>query len=433
MDLVIGLRDGIAHDPEYGPVVSKVPFGLSVADRRRHLYVIGKTGSGKSTLLRNLIVQDIEAGRGLMLLDPHGDLADELLDYIPSRRIEEVVYLAPADLAYPIGFNMLQHAPPDDRPRIAANVVGTFKHIWRDSWGPRLEYVLYNTVAALLDFPAARGGVSLLGVPRMFTDAAYRARVVKEIRDQRVRAFWVEEFAAYGPQFATEVVSPVQNKIGALLAAPAIRNMLGQATSTLDIAEAMDNRRVVIANLSKGQLGEAATNLVGSLLVTAVQLAAMRRASIAEEDRVDFAVYLDEFHNFTTDAFAAILAEARKYRLSLVLGHQYLAQVPAPIRAAVLGNVGTLVAFQVGYDDAEALAGEFMPYGTDVLTGFSRGEVVVRAVAGGTTSASFLGSTIARVGWRYANQEKVIEQSRRRWGKRRDVVEEKLARWYGIV
>ncbi|HWB48632.1 MAG TPA: DUF87 domain-containing protein [Stellaceae bacterium] len=429
MELVIGLRDGIAHDPEYGIITARVPFGLSVADRRRHLYVIGKTGSGKSTLLRNLIVQDIEAGRGLMLLDPHGDLADELLDYIPSRRIEEVVYLAPADLAYPIGFNVLQHAPPDDRPLIAANVVATFKHIWRDSWGPRLEYVLYNTIGALLDFPPSRGGVSLLGVPRMFTDADYRARVVKEIQDQRVRAFWTEEFAGYSSQFATEVVSPVQNKIGALLAAPAIRNMLGQATSTLDIAEAMDNRRIVIANLSKGQLGEAATNLVGSLLVTAVQLAAMRRATIAEEDRVDFAVYLDEFHNFTTDAFAAILAEARKYRLSLILGHQYLAQVSPPIRAAVFGNVGTLVAFQVGYDDAEALAGEFTPYGTDVLTGFSRGEVVVRTVADGTTSAPFLGSTIAEVGWRYASRGKVIEQSRRRWGGRREVVEARLAQW----
>lgn len=430
MDLVIGMRGGLAHDPEYGITTARVPFGLSVADRRRHLYAIGKTGSGKSTLLRNLIVQDIEAGRGLMLLDPHGDLAEELLDYIPSWRIEDVVYLAPADLAYPIGFNVLQHAPPDDRPLIAANVVATFKHVWRDSWGPRLEYVLYNTVAALLDFPPSRGGVSLLGIPRMYTDADYRARVVKEIRDQRVRAFWTQEFTAYSSQHATEVVSPVQNKIGALLAAPAIRNMLGQATSTLDLAEAMDNRRIIIGNLSKGQLGEAATNLIGSLLVTAVQLAAMRRATIAEEERVDFAVYLDEFHNFTTDAFASILAEARKYRLSLVLGHQYLAQVAPAIRAAVFGNVGTLVAFQVGYDDAEELAGEFSPYAPEVLAGFSRGEIAVRTVADGTTSVPFLGSTIAEVGWSYyASREKVIEQSRRRYGRPRGVVEGRLSRW----
>ena len=429
MDLVIGLRDGLALDPARGPVVSKVPFGISVADRRRHLYVIGKTGSGKSTLLRNLIVQDLEAGRGLMLLDPHGDLAEELLDYIPSWRTEEVVYLAPADLAYPIGFNVLQHAPPDDRPLIAANVVSTFRHVWRDSWGPRLEYVLYNTVAALLDFPPSRGGVSLLGVPRMFTDADYRARVVKEIQDLRVRAFWTEEFANYPERFAAEVVSPVQNKIGALLAAPAVRNMLGQATSTLDIAEAMDNHRIVIANLSKGQLGEAATNLVGSLLVTAVQLAAMRRATIPEEDRVDFALVLDEFHNWTTDAFASILAEARKYRLSLTLGHQYLAQVSPVILAAVFGNVGTLVYFQVGYDDAEVLAGEFSPYGPDVLTSFHRGEVAVRTVAGGTTSVPFLGSTIGEVGWSYASRKKVIEQSRRRWGRRREEVETAIGRW----
>ena len=429
MDLVIGLRDGLALDEQLGIVSERVPFGLSVTDRRRHVYAVGKTGSGKSTLLRNLIVQDIEAGRGLMLLDPHGDLAEELLDYIPSWRIEEVVYLAPADLAYPIGFNILQQVPPDDRPLVAASVVATFKHIWRESWGPRLEYVLYNTVGALLDFPPSRGGVSLLGVPRMFTDTDYRERVMKEVQDQRVRAFWTEEFAAYAPQFATEVVSPVQNKIGSLVASPAIRNMLGQATSTLDIAEAMDHRRIVIANLSKGRLGEAATNLVGSLLVTAVQLAAMQRSTIPEDERVDFAVYLDEFHNFGSDIFASILAEARKYRLSLVLGHQYLAQVSPAIRAAVFGNVGTLVAFQVGYDDAEALAGEFTPYGPEVLTGFHRGEVAVRTVAGGTTSVPFLGSTIAEVGWSYASREKVIEQSRRRWGRRREEVEARLERW----
>jgi len=405
------------------------PFGLSVADRRRHVYVIGKTGSGKSTLLRNLIVQDIKAGRGLMLLDPHGDLAEELLDYIPPWRTEDVIYVAPADLAYPVGFNLLEQVPPDDRPLVVGSVVSTFKHIWRDSWGYRLEYVLYNTIAALLDYPSARGGVSLLGVPRMFTDPGYRARVVREIQDPRTRSFWTEEFAGYSQQFATEVVAPIQNKVGALLAAPAIRNMLGQATSTLKIAEAMDQRRIIIANLSKGRLGEAATNLVGSLLVTAVQLAAMRRTAVPEEERVDFVAYLDEFHNFTTDAFASILAEARKYRLSIVAGHQYLAQIDPDIRAAVFGNIGTLISFQLGHDDAEELAGEFAPYVANSLTGLHRGEVCVRTVMGGMTGEPFFGRTIPEVGWAYGRRAKVIEQSRRRWGRRREEVEGKIGRW----
>jgi type IV secretory pathway TraG/TraD family ATPase VirD4 len=429
MDVVIGMRSGMAVDPVDGIVSAKVPFGITVADRRRHVYVIGKTGSGKSTLLRNMAAQDIAAGRGLMLLDPHGDLADELLDYVPGWRIEDVIYLDPADLAHPIGFNLLERVAPDDRPLVAASVVATFKHLWRDSWGPRLEYVLYNTVAALLDYPPSRGGVSLLGVPRMFTDLDYRARVVREIRDERVRAFWQEEFTAYTPSTAAEVVSPIQNKVGAVLAAPAVRNMLGQATSTLKIAEAMDDRRIIIANLAKGRLGEAACNLLGSLLVTAVQLAAMRRTTMPEEGRVDFVAYLDEFHNFTTDAFAAILAEARKYRLSIVAGHQYLTQISPVVRDAVFGNVGTLIAFQVGFADADDLAGEFAPYGADSLTDLYRGEVCVRTIEGGMTSAPFFGSTIAEMGWSGRNRAKVIEQSRQRWGRRREEVEARLTRW----
>ena len=405
------------------------PFGLSVEDRRRHLYVIGKTGSGKSTLLRNLIVQDIEAGRGLLLLDPHGDLAEELLDYVPPRRGADVIYVAPADLSHPVGFNLLERVEPDDRPLVAANVVATFKHLWRDRWGPRLEYVLYNTIAALLDYPPSCGGVSLLGVPRMFTDRDYRGRIVREIRDARVRAFWEEEFAGYSAQFAAEVMSPIQNKVGAVLAAPAVRNILGQATSTLRIGTAMDERRIIIANLSKGRLGEAACNLIGSLLVTAVQLAAMRRASVPEGERVDFAAYLDEFHNFTTDAFASILSEARKYRLSLVIGHQFLDQIALPVRAAVFGNVGTLVSFAVGHTDAEELSGEFDPYGNEILTGLYRGEVCVRTISGGETGQPFIGMTFRDVGWNYGSRENVREQSRRRYGRRREIVEAKIARW----
>jgi hypothetical protein len=322
---------------------------------------------------------------------------------------------------------LLERVAPDDRPLVAANVVVTFKHLWRESWGPRLEYVLYNTVAALLDYPPSRGGVSLLGVPRMFTDREYRAGIVKEIQDARVRAFWEEEFAGYSAQFAAEVVSPVQNKIGAVLAAPGVRNMLGQATSTLRVAEAMNERRIVIANLSKGRLGEAASNLIGSMLVTAVQLGAMRRTIVPEKDRIDFALYLDEVGNFTTDSFATILSESRKYALSLICATQYLEQIPSAVRAAVFGNVGTMVSFAVGHSDAEELAGEFDPYGVETLTGLRKGEVCVRTMA--DDGQPFLGSTFAKVGWICGGRRKVIEQSRRRWGKRREAVETKIGKW----
>ncbi|MBV9824734.1 MAG: hypothetical protein JO001_03495 [Alphaproteobacteria bacterium] len=263
----------------------------------------------------------------------------------------------------------------------------------------------------------------------MFTDPVYRERIVKEVRDARVRSFWTEEFTGYSSQTAAEVVSPIQNKVGAILAAPAMRNMLGQATSGLKIAEAMDDRRIIIANLAKGRLGEAACNLLGSLLVTALQLAAMRRTAVPEEERVDFVAYLDEFHNFTTDAFAAMLAEARKYRLAVVAGHQYVSQITPAVRDAVFGNVGTLISFQLGHDDADELAGEFAPYSPASLTDLYRGEVCVRTVRSGATLAPFLGRTIGEVGWRYNNRAKVIEQSRRRWMRRRTEVERKLARW----
>jgi hypothetical protein len=420
MDVVIGEREiwGAQH-----------PFGLSVADRRRHVYLLGKTGTGKTTLLRNLIIQDIEAGRGLMVLDPHGDLAEELLDYIPPRRIEDVIYIAPADLSHPIGLNLIERVPPDDRPLVAASVVSIFKHLWRESWGPRLEYVLYNTIGALLDYPPSRGGVSLLGVPRMFADPDYRSRIVKEIRDPRVREFWEGEFPRYGPQFAAEIVSPVQNKIGTLLASPAVRNMLGQATSTINIGESMDRRRIIIGNLAKGRLGEGAANLIGSLLITATWNAAMRRTAMAEEERVDFGAYLDEFQSFGSDIFMSILAEARKYRLSVVLAHQYLEQVSQPVRAAVFGNCGTLVSFGVGHADADEIAPEFDPYGVDTLTMLSRGEVCVRTINGGETGQPFLGATIAEPGWSYRRRETVIEQSQRRWGTPRHVIEGTIARW----
>ena len=420
MDLLIGERE---------VWTSRLPFGLSVADRRRHVHVIGQTGSGKSTLLRNLIIQDIEQGRGCMLLDPHGDLAEELLDHVPPWRTEDLIYFAPADLAYPLGLNLLEPVAADDRPLVASSVVAIFRHLWADSWGPRLEYILYQTLAALLDFPSGQGNVSLLAVPRMFTDQAYRERVVREVRDPRVRGFWEQEFPGYSPSLRAEAVSPIQNKVGAFLAAPAVRNVLCQARSTLRLPEVMDGGKILIANLAKGKLGEDKANLLGSFLLTSVQLAAMRRAAVPEEERVDFACYLDEYHNFTTDSFETILSEARKYRLSLITAGQYLDQAPHRLQAAIFGNVGSLVSFRVGHADAEVLSAELAPYSPEVLRELRRGEVCVRLTADGEPCPPFLGRTAPGAGKGYGRRAVVIAQSRRRYGRRRDVVEERIGRW----
>jgi type IV secretory pathway TraG/TraD family ATPase VirD4 len=284
------------------------PVGLRRQDRRQHLYVVGKTGTGKTTLLRNLILQDIEAGEGVGLIDPHGDLAEELLDFIPKWRTDHVLYFDPADGQWPVGFNLLKSVEPHRRHLVASAVVGSFKSIWRDSWGPRLSYLLYASVAALLECQ----NTSLLGVQRMLADSRYRDWVVRQVRDPAVRSFWEKEFAGYDRRFLSEVISPVQNKVGQLLMSPPVRLAIGQVRSRLDPRFLMDNRRILIANLSKGRLGEDKSALLGALLVSQFQAAAMARAEVPEEGRRDFYLYIDEFHNFTTDSFASILSEARK-------------------------------------------------------------------------------------------------------------------------
>ncbi|GFO82750.1 MAG: hypothetical protein A49_23770 [Methyloceanibacter sp.] len=338
----------------------ETPFGLSPVDRRQHVFVVGKSGTGKTTLLRNLILQDIVAGRGVGVIDPHGDLAVDLLDHIPPGRTDDVVYFNPADQDYPIGLNLLGRVPNEIRHLVASGVVGAMKSIWRDSWGPRLEYLLYAAAAALLECE----NVSLLGVQRMFVDERYRAWVVKQVQDPVVRSFWFDEFAGYDRRFLVEAVAPIQNKIGRLLMAPPIRNILGQVRSKIDARFMMDDRRILIANLAKGRLGEDKANLLGAVLVTQFQLAAMSRADMPEDERVDFTLFVDEFHNFLTDSFASILSEARKYRLSLVLAGQYLSQVPDVIQESVFGNVGTMISFRVGEADAAVLAREFGLAGT---------------------------------------------------------------------
>jgi hypothetical protein len=402
------------------------PFGLSAVDRRQHLYVIGKTGTGKTTLLRNLILADIDAGRGVGVLDPHGDLAEDLLEHIPPRRSDHVVYFNPADQEYPIAFNLLQRVAPESRHLVASSIVSALKSVWRESWGPRLEYLLYACIAALLECQ----GTSILGVQRMLTDGPYRDWVVKQVKDSAVRSFWLKEFAGWDKRFLAEVISPVQNKVGQLLMAAPLRNVLGQIAGKFDPRFTIDRRRIFIANLSKGRLGEDKANLLGAVLVSQFQTAAMGRANIPESDRVDFHLYVDEFHNFATDSFSSILAEMRKYRLCLTLSHQHLEQVRPEIRHAIFGNVGSMIAFRVGESDARILSREFGEgFDPGLYSNLANGEVCAKILADGRHSDPFLAKTNPPTGARYGKGYNLIRRSRERYTTPRSVVEDKIGRW----
>jgi len=402
------------------------PFGIAAIDERQHIYIIGKTGSGKTTLLRNLILQHIALGHGVGVIDPHGDLAEELLNHIPPKRADHLVYFNPGDLEFPIGLNVIGNVPPDGRHLVASGIVAAFKGIWRDSWGPRLEYILYNAVSALLECR----NQTLLGVNRLLTDDAYRAKVVRQVKDPFIRAFWAQEYENYDERFKREAIAPIQNKIGQFLLNPVVRNILGQVRKKVDIPFVMDNGRLFIANLSKGQLGHDKANLLGSLLVTQFQLGAMARSNRPESERRDFYLFIDEFQNFSTDAFASILAEARKYRLCLTLSHQYINQLSEPVRQAVFGNVGTLIAFRIGNTDAEVMAKEFgntIPAST--LADLDRYEAVVKLLADSSNLQPFRAQMLPPLGNCTGRRERIVALSRQRFAMSRAVIEDKLKWW----
>jgi hypothetical protein len=330
-------------------------FGISQNDRRRHLHIIGQTGTGKSTALLNLINQDLAMGRGLALLDPHGDLAEAALALIPPKRAHQLVYLNPADLERPIGFNVLDRVPEDYRPVVADGVVSAFQHVWPDSWGPRLEYFLLNSIRALLDAPI-EARQTLLGIPRLLADQEYRSSILRTVRDPVVRSFWLNQYATYDRRFLAEANSPILNKIGRVLSSPAIRNIIAQPKSTINLRRIIDDGRILIVNLSKGALGEGTAHLLGALIVTGLAHAALSRADTPERERRVFHLYADEFQSFATESFALILSEARKYALTLTLSHQYLGQLSDRLRQAVLGNTGSFIAFRVGAEDTKLVA-----------------------------------------------------------------------------
>lgn len=416
-NIVLGVRE------EWG---QEHPFALTPRDRQHHLYTIGKSGTGKTTLLRNLILQDICSGKGVGIIDPHGDLATELLDLIPRHRIEDVVYFNPSDLEFPIGFNLLGQTLPDNRHLVASGIVGVFKSIWSHSWGPRMEYILYATVAALLDCE----NVSLLGIQRMLSDGKYRTWVIRQIKDPIVRAFWVEEFESFKPSLQQEMVAPIQNKVGQLLMSPHLRNVLGQVRSRMDARFMMDNGRIFIADISKGKLGADKANLMGALLVTQFELAAMSRSNIPESERRDFYLYIDEFQSFATDSFVSILSEARKYRLCLTLSHQYTNQLRPEIREAVFGNVGSVIAFRVGQRDAEQLESEFGgAYPARKFVDLRNHEICVKILNGGEHGDPFCARTLPPWGDWHGHRAKIIRRSREKYGTPRIIVEDKIRRW----
>jgi hypothetical protein len=402
------------------------PFGLSRADRRHHLYVLGKTGTGKTTLLRNLILQDIQAGEGIAVIDPHGDLAADLLNHIPPHRTDDVVYFDPADEQATIGLNLLHSDSPARRHLVTSGIVSAFKGVWSDSWGPRLEYILNATIAALLECD----NTTILGIQRMLIDAGYRSWVLRQVKDPMVRSFWLNEFPRYEKGFMTEAIAPIQNKVGQLLMAPPIRNMLGQVKSKVDVRFMMDNRRIFIANLAKGSLGADKANLIGSLLVTQFQLAAMARTDMPEANRRDFHLYIDEAHNFMTDAFTSILSEARKYRLCLTLSHQYSSQFRQSTLDAVLGNVGNLISFRVGDQDATVLEREFGGvYPANVFNSLGNYHVVCKLLKAGEPCDPFLARTHPELGRRHGRGENIRDRSRQKYSTLKHVVEDRIRRW----
>ncbi len=405
-------------------------FGIKTDDRRRHMYVIGKTGMGKTTLLENMVVSDIYAGHGLALIDPHGDFAEKVIDFVPNHRINDVVYFNPSDTDFPIGFNIFELKDESHRNLVASGLMSVFKKIWIDMWSSRMEYILNNTILALLE----NQGSTLLGINRLLSDGEYRKQIISNITDPVVKAFWITEFANYNDRYQQEAVAPIQNKIGQFLSGSIMRNIVAQVKSTIDIREIMDQQKIFIVNLSKGRIGEDSSRLLGGMIVTKIQLAAMERVDTDEEDRKDFFLYVDEFQNFATDSFANILSEARKYRLSLIMAHQYIEQLEEMVAHAVFGNVGTIVTFRVGAKDAEFLAKEFDPVFTEQdIVNLPKFHIYLRLMIDGVASKPFSAMGMAPIGRPTANAEKVIKVTRERYAKPKAEIEARILEWSGMA
>jgi CxxC-x17-CxxC domain-containing protein len=408
-------------------------FGIARKDRRQHMYVIGKTGTGKSSMLHNIISQDVMNGDGICVVDPHGELVEGILKMIPRERLNDVVYFNPADTDFPMGFNVLELPDPKYKHLVASGLMGIFTKIWSNVWSARMEYIMNNAVLALLETP----GTTLLGIPRLLVDKDYRQKIVSNVKDPVVRAFWISEYEEWQDKFRSEAIAPIQNKVGQFLSTGLVRNTVGQTHSTIDIFKMMNEKKIFLVNVSKGRIGEDNSALLGAMLITKIQLAAMERVRIPEHERQDFFLYVDEFQNFATDSFAGVLSEARKYRLNLTVAHQYIGQLVSgdmstKVRDAVFGNCGTLVIFRVGAVDAEFLEPEMEPeFMIPDIVNLPNYHFYVRLMVAGMNARPFSAHTIMpfKENKDAPGETVIIEQSRRLYTRPREQVENEIIRW----
>ncbi len=406
----------------------KVKFGIKRRDRVRHFYLLGKTGTGKSTLFKNMFISDVLAGDGACFVDPHGDTVEELLTYIPPNRVKDVVYFNPTDIEHPVGFNLLELKDQSQRDLIADGVVEVFKKQFGDSWGPRLQYILTNTVATALEAQ----GTTLLAIIRILTDKNFRKFILKQVNDPILYKFWEEEFAqmSQNNRLLAEAISPIQNKVGRFISSAVTRNIIGQVKSTIDLRDIMDNRKILLVNLAQGRLGEETASLLGGMIITRLQATAMERVDIPEEERTDFYLYVDEFQNFATESFAKILSEARKYKLNLTMTNQYIDQLPLTVRQAIFGNVGTLASFVVSQADASILEKEFAPVvSSDDLVSLDAYALYIKLCIDGMTSVPFSAKSLPVRFEKYNLRDEIVKESRDMYGTPREEIEEKILKW----
>lgn len=410
----------------------RVSFGIKAKDRLKHVYVIGKTGMGKSTLLENMAVQDIKGNEGMAFIDPHGKTAELLLEYVPPERIKDVVYFAPFDIEHPISFNVMEDVGADKRHLVANGLMSAFKKLFgEESFSDRMQYILQNTILALLEYPNS----TMLGINKMLIDKEYRKKVVENVTDSSVKAYWTQEFAGYTERFAAEAIPAIQNKIGQFTSNPLVRNIIGQERSSFDFRKLMDEGKIMIINLSKGRVGEANANLIGSMLITKIYLSAMSRADTHERELQklpNFYLYVDEFQSFANESFADILSEARKYKLNLTIAHQYIEQMEEEVRAAVFGNVGTTITFRVGAYDAEVLEKEFAPtFTAEDLVNLGSYQIYLKLMIDGIGSQPFSARTLPPMEKPPTSSvEEIIRNSRRVYAEPKAEVEKKIQAWH---
>ena len=410
-------------------------FGIKKKDRCQHVYIIGKTGVGKTNLLKNMALQDINNDEGICIVDPHGEFVEEVIDQIPKKRIEDVIYFNPADNEYPLGFNILEMTDPKYKHLVSSDLMTVFTKIWSNVWSARMEYILNNAILALLDTP----GTTLLGILRILVDKDYRQQILNNVTDPVVKSFWINEYEQWRDQFRNEAIAPIQNKVGQFLNTALVRNIVGQQKSTLKIGEVMNNKRILLVNVSKGRIGEDNSALLGAMIVTKIQLAAMERVRMAAKERKEFYLYVDEFQNFVTESFASILSEARKYGLNLIIAHQYIGQLitedSTNVRDAVFGNCGSLISFRVGAADAEFLEKEFFPeFNAQDLVNLPNFNVYLKLMIDGLTSRPFSATTIPAPEPEEKNhRDDIIKSSRKKYSRPVDEVEEEIASFTGMM